>query len=78
MIYYMICKVIYKTLFTNISSSTKDPLINFSIVTLIYLTLRTIFENGYSVFGFDYFFCLLCYFYLFIFNEKKTAKNKFI
>jgi hypothetical protein len=74
MIYYMICKVIYKTLFTNISSSTKDPLINFSIVTLIYLTLRTIFENGYSVFGFDYFFCLLCYFYLFIFNEKKTAK----
>jgi hypothetical protein len=75
MIYSMIYKVLYRNIFNNKSSLIKDPFINFSIVTLIYLTLRSIFENGYSVFGFDYCLCLLCYYFLFKVNVQKNIKT---
>jgi hypothetical protein len=74
MIYSMICKVLYRNIFNNKSSPIKDPFINFSIVTLIYLSLRSVFENGYSVFGFDYCLCILCYYFLCKVNVQKKTK----
>jgi hypothetical protein len=36
--------------------------INFSTILLIYLGVRGIFENSFSVFGIDYVFLILAYF----------------
>jgi hypothetical protein len=63
-VYFLILRQIFFYLFIKKAISKKYFLINFSLITLIFLTVRTVFENGYAVFGVDYLFCITCYFIL--------------
>jgi hypothetical protein len=63
-VYFLILRQIFFYLFIKKAISNKYFLINFSLITLIFLTVRTVFENGYAVFGVDYLFCITCYFIL--------------
>jgi hypothetical protein len=63
-VYFLILKQIFFYLFIKKEISKKYSIINFSLITLIFLTVRTVFENGYAVFGVDYLFCITCYFIL--------------
>ena len=54
--------LIYKNIFVVNNFSKKNILINFSTVTLLYLLLRSVFENSFSVFGIDFVFFILSYF----------------
>ena len=63
-VYFLILKQIFFYLFIKKEISKKYFLVNFSLITLIFLTVRTVFENGYAVFGVDYLFCITCYFIL--------------
>jgi hypothetical protein len=54
--------LIYKNIFVVKNFSKKNILINFSTVTLLYLLLRSVFENSFSVFGIDFVFFILSYF----------------
>ena len=61
-IYINTIKLIYKNIFTIGNFSTKNILINFSTITLLYLLIRSIFENSFSLFSIDFVFFILCYF----------------
>jgi hypothetical protein len=63
-VYFLILRQIFFYLFIKKTISKKYFIINFSLITLIFLTVRTVFENGYAVFGVDYLFCITCYFIL--------------
>lgn len=63
-VYFLILKQIFFYLFIKKTISKKYFIINFAIITLIFLTVRTVFENGYAIFGVDYLFCITCYFIL--------------
>jgi hypothetical protein len=71
LIYLLTIKELFKSIFINKLYDTKDPLTNFSIITLFFLIIRSIFENSFSLFGIDFCFFSLCYFFL----EKKNLKN---
>ena len=75
-IYFLILKQIFIFLFIKREIIKKNSLVNFSLVTLIFLTARTVFENGYAVFGVDYLFCLTCYFILM--KSYKIKKNQYL
>jgi hypothetical protein len=62
-IYFLIFKKIFANLFLK-NNIHNNVVINFSITTLLFLTIRTFFENGYAVFGIDFCLCCLCYFML--------------
>ena len=70
-VYFLILKQIFFYLFIKKTISKKYFIINFALITIIFLTVRTVFENGYAVFGVDYLFCITCYFILI-----KSYKNK--
>jgi hypothetical protein len=62
-IYFLIFKKIVVNLFLK-NTLHNNVVINFSTITLIFLTIRTFFENGYAIFGVDFCLCCLCYFML--------------
>jgi hypothetical protein len=63
-IYFLILKQIFLYLFIKKQIIKKKFIVNFALLTLIFLTVRTVFENGYSIFGVDYLFCITCYYIL--------------
>ena len=67
-IYYLITKELYK-FFYKINFNNNSVYVQFSSITLIYLAIRSIFENSYSLFSFDY--CLLCLCYSILINSGK-------
>jgi hypothetical protein len=75
-IYFLILKQIFLFLFIKREIIKKNPLINFSLITLIFLTARTAFENGYAVFGVDYLFCITCY--VILIKYYKIKKNQYL
>lgn len=72
-IYFLIIKELFNGLIVNKLQSKKNILINFSIVTILFLIIRSIFENGFSLFGIDFSFLALCYFIL---SKKNLEKIK--
>jgi hypothetical protein len=75
-VYFLILRQIFFYLFIKKAISKKYFLINFSLITLIFLTVRTVFENGYAVFGVDYLFCITCYFI--IIKSYKIKNNYYL
>jgi hypothetical protein len=73
-IYFFIIKKIFIHLFVKKVIEKKIFITNFALITLIFLTIRTVFENGYAVFGIDYVFCITCYFVL-LKPHKEIKKN---
>lgn len=61
-IYINTIKLIYKNIFIIKNFSSKNILINFSTITLLYLLIRSIFENSFSLFSVDFVFFILSYF----------------
>jgi hypothetical protein len=72
LIYFLILKQIFLYLFIKKQIVNNNFIINFALLTLIFLTVRTIFENGYTIFGIDYLFCITCYFVLIKSHKMKT------
>jgi len=70
-IYYLIGKELYYFFYIK-NFNNNNIYVQFSSLTLLYLTIRTIFENGYSLFSLDYCFISLCYFILINSREKKV------
>ena len=63
LIYLLAIVVVTNNIFKKKSLDFKNDLwINLSTVLLIYLAVRSIFENSFSVFGLDYIFFILAYF----------------
>lgn len=59
LIYYKISQLLLTFLKNN--HLNKAPEINFSFLTLSFLTVRSIFENGLALFSIDLSLCLICY-----------------
>jgi hypothetical protein len=59
LIYYKISQLLLLSLKNN--HLNKTPVINFSFLTLSFLTVRSIFENGLALFSIDLSLCLICY-----------------
>lgn len=76
LIYYVSVKQIVTSLFKKKFTEQKF-LTNFSHITLIFLLLRSIFENGFAIFGLDFCIFILCNFFLFRENLIKKSR-KFI
>jgi len=73
-IYFLAIKELFKSIIVNkLQYYSKDPLVNFSIITLIFMITRSIFENGFSLFGID--FCFFCFSYFFL-AKKNSEKIK--
>ena len=72
-IYINTIKLIYINIFIIRNFSSKNILINFSTITLLYLLIRSIFENSFSLFSVDFVFFILSYF---IALKKIKYKNK--
>ena len=73
-IYLLIFYEIYKSIFKNKAFIKKNSYVIFSILTLTFLTLRTVYENGYTLFGVDFLFTAICYFILRKFNLEKNKR----
>ena len=71
-IYFLIFFEIYKSIFLKKIYQKKNPYINFSIMTLAFLSLRSFFENSYAVFGVDSLFVCITYSILYRFNNSKN------
>ena len=67
LIYYKILKILL--IFLKNNNLRTSPLINFTFLTLGFLTIRTIFENGFALFSIDLSLCLICY--LILLNKIK-------
>jgi hypothetical protein len=73
-IYFIVIKELFKSIIVNkLQYCSKDPLVNFSIITLIFIITRSVFENGFSLFGID--FCFFCFSYFFL-SKKNSEKIK--
>jgi O-antigen ligase len=72
-IYYIIIKETYRIIIIKKNIFSDNIVITFSYITLFYLTIRTIFENGFSVFGIDFVFFILVY--CIIYKNNKLIKN---
>ena len=72
LIYFLIFFEIYKSIFLKKIYLKKNPYINFSIMTLLFLSLRSFFENSYAVFGVDSLFVCIAYSILYRFNNSKN------
>jgi O-antigen ligase len=72
LIYFLIFFEIYKSIFLKKIYLKKNPYINFSIMTLVFLSLRSFFENSYAVFGVDSLFVCIAYSILYRFNNSKN------
>jgi O-antigen ligase len=72
LIYFLIFFEIYKSIFLKKIYLKNNPYINFSIMTLVFLSLRSFFENSYAVFGVDSLFVCISYSILYRFNNSKN------
>ena len=73
-IYANFIKIIYKNVFVKKNFFKNNILHNFSIVTLSYLLIRSIFENSFSLFSVDFIFLILCYFIISERDDKFVKK----
>jgi hypothetical protein len=73
-IYANFIKIIYKNIFVKKNFFKNNILHNFSIVTLSYLLIRSIFENSFSLFSVDFIFLILCYFIISERDDKFVKK----
>ena len=71
-IYFLIIKIVYKNLFINKFINKNNYLHNFSLVTVIYLLLRSLYENSFTIYGIDFVFFLITN--LLIIKSKKNFK----
>ena len=69
-IYLLIFLELYKSIFIKKAFTKKKTNVIFSILTLTFLTLRTLYENGYALFGIDLIFATLSYLILQKFNLR--------
>jgi len=65
--------LIYKNIFVSKSFSKKNILINFSTITLLYLLIRSVFENSFSLFSIDFVFFIVSYL---ISEQKRELSQK--
>jgi hypothetical protein len=74
LIYYLALKQILIAINSQIEFKKRNVFYNFSFVSLIFLLIRSIFENGISFFGIDLCFFIINYFILREYNKnlKKT------
>jgi len=72
-IYIMLIKEIYKTIFKKKFTFNDEILLTFSIITSTFLILRTVYENGFSVFGLDFIFILIMH--GIIYQKNNLTKN---
>jgi len=71
LVYLETLNKLYKSIFVRKIFITKDCLIHFSIITLFYLVIRSIYENSFAIFGIDFYFYIISHLYLF----KNNLKN---
>ena len=74
-VYTLILYEIYKSIFIKKAFTIKNSSVIFSIITLSFLSVRTVYENGFTLFGVDYVFTLICYLILKKFNSISSMKN---
>jgi O-antigen ligase len=73
-LYINFAYIIYKITFVKRIFFKNNILLNFSIVTLSYLLIRSIFENSFSLFSIDFMILILCYFIISETNNKLLKK----
>ena len=71
-IYAVVIVQILKTLFNNNSLNNCSYLVKFSATTLIFIIIRSMFENSFALFSVDFCLCCLCYFIL---KKNSVSKN---
>lgn len=71
-IYLLIFFELYKSIFIKKAFIKKKVNIIFSILTLTFLSLRTFYENGYTLFGVDFIFAIITYTLL----KESNLRNK--
>ena len=74
-IYSLIVYEIFKSIFIKKAFIIRNSYVIFSILSLSFLSMRTIYENGFTFFGVDYVFTIIGYFILKKFNSEKNRKN---
>lgn len=74
-IYTLIFHEVYKSIFIKKAFITKNIYVIFSILALSFLSIRTVYENGFTYFGVDYVFAIIGYFILRKFNLQENKKN---
>jgi hypothetical protein len=69
-IYLLIFTELFKSIFIKKAFTKKKANVIFSILTLTFLSIRTVYENGYALFGIDFIFTTLAYLILQKFNLR--------
>jgi len=70
-IYYAFTKEITKSIFVKKVINSNDAYASSSLTILIYLIIRSLFENSFALFSIDLFLALLSYFILINFKKKQ-------
>jgi hypothetical protein len=70
-IYTLIFHEVYKSIFVKKAFISKNIYVVFSILALSFLSVRTVYENGYTYFGVDYVFATIGYLILRKFNLQE-------
>ena len=73
LVYYLSVKQIVRGFFKKMITK-QEFLTNFAHISLIFLILRSVFENSFAIFGLDFCIFILCYFFLF--KENLTKKSR--
>jgi len=71
-IYGVVIFQILKTFFISNSLNNCSYVVKFSATTLIFLVIRSMFENSFALFSVDFCLCCLCYFIL---QKNNVSKN---
>jgi len=74
-VYSLIIYEIYKSIFIKKAFLNKNSYVIFSILSLSFLSTRTIYENGFTLFGIDYVFTIISFFILKKFNSESNNRN---
>jgi hypothetical protein len=74
-IYTLIFYEVYKSIFIKKAFISRNIYVIFSILALSFLSVRTVYENGFTYFGVDYVFAIIGYFILRKFNLGENRKN---
>jgi hypothetical protein len=74
-IYGIVIVQILKTLFIKKSFNNCNSITKFSVTTLIFLIIRSMFENSFAHFSIDFCLFSLCYFILRKYNVSKKTSN---
>lgn len=73
--YYFLSSELLKTLINKVNFKSRNMLFHFSYITILFLMVRSIFENSFALFSVDYCLILLCYFTLHKINHSKQSIN---